>query len=107
MTMQARIDKIVAKVDSFSLRERALIFFAIAALVVSLVDSLFLEPLLNKQKTISAQVVQQQEKMKEVQAQAGNSETITEKTRQAKTTSDPQFTRSLAATQTGDFGFYV
>jgi MSHA biogenesis protein MshJ len=72
MTMQARIDKIVAKVDSFSLRERALIFFAIAALVVSLVDSLFLEPLLNKQKIISAQVVQQQEKMKEVQAQIAN-----------------------------------
>jgi MSHA biogenesis protein MshJ len=72
MTMQAQIDKIVAKVDSFSLRERALIFFAVAALVVSLVDSLFLEPLLNKQKTISAQVVQQQEKMKEVQAQIAN-----------------------------------
>jgi MSHA biogenesis protein MshJ len=72
MTMQAQIDKIVAKVDSFSLRERALIFFAVAALVVSLVDSLFLEPLLNKQKIISAQVVQQQEKMKEVQAQIAN-----------------------------------
>ena len=72
MTMQAQIDKIVAKVDGFSLRERALIFFAAAALLVSLVDSLFLEPLLNKQKTISAQVVQQQEKMKEVQSQIDN-----------------------------------
>ena len=72
MTMQVQIDKIVAKVDSFSLRERVLIFFAVAALVVSLVDSLVLEPLLDKQKKISAQVVQQQEKMKEVQAQIAN-----------------------------------
>ncbi|MFZ2161702.1 MAG: type II secretion system protein GspM [Sideroxyarcus sp.] len=72
MTMQERIDKIVAKVDGFSLRERALIFFAAAAVVVSLVNALFLEPLLVKQKNISVQVVQQQEKMKEVQAQIAN-----------------------------------
>jgi MSHA biogenesis protein MshJ len=73
MTMQAQIDKIVAKVDGFSLRERFLIFFAVAALVVSLVDSLLLEPQLDRQKKMSAQVVQQQEKMKEVQAQIANS----------------------------------
>lgn len=69
MTMPAQIDKIVAKVDSLSLRERAMIFLAAAALVVSLADSLFLEPLFDKQKIVSAQVVQQQEKMKDVQAQ--------------------------------------
>ena len=54
MTMQAQIDKIVAKVDGFSLRERFLIFFAVAALVVSLVDSLLLEPQLDRQKKMSA-----------------------------------------------------
>lgn len=68
MTMRAQIDKIVAKVDGMSLRERALIFAAAAFLLVSLIDSLFLEPLLAKQKTLSAQVVQQQEKIKEVQS---------------------------------------
>ena len=52
-----------------SLRERALIFAAAAFLLVSLFDSLFLEPLLAKQKMLSAQVVQQQEKMKEAQSQ--------------------------------------
>ena len=72
MTLQAQIDKVVAKVDGFSLRERVLIFFAAAALLVALVDSMFLEPQLEKQKKISAQVVQQQEKMKEVQAQIAN-----------------------------------
>ena len=68
MTMQAQLDKIVAKVDGMSLRERALIFAAAAFLVVSLIDSLFLEPLLDRQKMLSAQVVQQQEKMKEAQS---------------------------------------
>ncbi len=68
MIMRARIDKVVAKVDGMSLRERALIFAAAAFLLVSLIDSLFLEPLLARQKTLSAQLVQQQEKMKEVQS---------------------------------------
>ncbi len=68
MTMQAQLEKVVAKVDAMSLRERALIFAAAAFLLVSLIDSLFLEPLLAKQKTLSAQVVQQQEKMKEAQS---------------------------------------
>ena len=69
MKMKQQIDKIVAKVDGMSLRERALIFTAAAFFVVSLIDSLFLSPLLAKQKILSAQVVQQQEKMKEIQAQ--------------------------------------
>ena len=69
MTMKARVGQIAAKVDNLSLRERALIFAAAAFLVVSLIDSLFLTPLLNKQKGLSAQVVQQQEKMKEIQTQ--------------------------------------
>jgi MSHA biogenesis protein MshJ len=69
MKMQERIDKIVARIDGLSLRERVLVFAAAAFVVVSLIDSLVLEPLLVKQKNLSAQVVQQQEKMKEVQAQ--------------------------------------
>jgi MSHA biogenesis protein MshJ len=69
MNLQEQVNKIVAKVDGMSLRERALIFAACAFLVVSLIDSLFLNPLLQQQKKLSAQVVQQQEKMKEVQAQ--------------------------------------
>ncbi len=69
MKLQERIGKIVARVDGLSLRERALIFAAAAFMTVSLVDLLFLGPLLQRQKAISAQVVQQQEKMKEIQAQ--------------------------------------
>lgn len=69
MKMREQIGKIAAKINDLSLRERALIFAAAAFLVVSLIDSLFLNPLLQQQKRLSAQVVQQQERMKEIQAQ--------------------------------------
>jgi len=69
MTLHERINKLVAKVDDMSLRERVLIFFAAAFLLASLIQALFLDPLLQRQKNLSAQVVQQQEKMKEIQAQ--------------------------------------
>lgn len=57
------------KIDGMSLRERALIFAAAAFLVVSLVNTLFLDPLLAEQKKMSQRVIQQEEKMKEIQAQ--------------------------------------
>ncbi len=56
------------KIDDMSLRERAMIFAAAAFVVISLMNATLLDPLLFKQKTLSAQVVQQQEKMKELQA---------------------------------------
>lgn len=69
--MKARWDALVAKVDGMSLRERALIFAALAFGVVSLINSFMLDPLLAQQKNLSEQVRQQQEKMKENQAQFG------------------------------------
>jgi len=72
MTVQAQLDKIVTKVDGLALRERVLIFAAALFLVLSVIDSLLVEPLLVKQRSISGQVVQQQEKMKDVQAQIAN-----------------------------------
>lgn len=69
MNLRERMDQIVAKVDGMSLRERALIFAAAAFALVSLINTLFLDPLLAQQKRLSSQVVQQQERMKEIQAQ--------------------------------------
>jgi len=57
------------KIDDLSLRERALIFAATAFILVSLVNALLLDPPLAQQKILSGQIVQQQEKMKEIQAQ--------------------------------------
>lgn len=58
-----------SKIDGMSLRERAMIFLGAAFVVVALVNTALLDPLLEKQKALSVQVVQQQEKMKESQAQ--------------------------------------
>jgi MSHA biogenesis protein MshJ len=62
-------DLACGKIDSMSLRERVMIFAAAAFVVVALINSMLLNPLLAKQKTLSLQVVQQQEKMKELQGQ--------------------------------------
>ena len=73
--VKARLNKFVSKVDAMSVRERALIFFAVAFALVSMINALFLDPLLAQQKRLSSQVVQQQEKMKENQAQFGCADT--------------------------------
>ncbi len=67
--IKEQLEKLVAKVDGMSLRERVLIFATAAFLLVSMINSFFLDPLLAKQKKLSIQVIQQQEKMKEIQAQ--------------------------------------
>lgn len=72
MDMKEQLGKIAARVDGLALRERALIFAAIAFLLVSLIDSLLLNPLLQKQKQLAEQAGQQQEKMKSIQSQIAN-----------------------------------
>ena len=62
-------EKARSTIDDMSLRERAMIFVAAAFVVISLMEVLLLDPLLARQKMLSTQVTQQQEKMKEVQAQ--------------------------------------
>ena len=66
--IKAQWEKIVGKIDGLSLRERMMIFAAAAFLLVTLVNSVFINPLLAKQKIISVNVIQQQEKIKEIQA---------------------------------------
>lgn len=56
------------KIDELALRERAMIFAAAGFVLIALINSLLLDPLLAKQKALSTQVIQQQEKMKELQA---------------------------------------
>lgn len=65
-------ERLRTAIDDMSLRERAMIFVAAAFVVIALMEVILLDPLLAKQKILSAQVVQQQEKMKELQAQMQN-----------------------------------
>lgn len=67
--MKQHWKKLVDKIDGMSLRERALIFAALAFMLVALIKPMFLDPLLAQQKKLSTQVVQQQEKMKDILAQ--------------------------------------
>jgi len=66
--LKSQWDNLSGKIDDLSLRERAIIFIAVAFLLVTLINALFLDPLLARQKKISLQMIQQQEKMKEIQA---------------------------------------
>jgi len=61
-----------AAIDELSLRERTMIFVAAAFVVISLINVLLIDPLLARQKLLSSQVAQRQEKMKELQAQMQN-----------------------------------
>ncbi|CAG0996535.1 hypothetical protein PLCT2_02787 [Planctomycetaceae bacterium] len=61
--------KLADKIDGMSLRERALIFAAVAFMLVSLIMTTFLDPLLAQQKKLSAEVVQKQERMKGILAE--------------------------------------
>lgn len=67
--MRERWEQFSNKVDGLSLRERVLIFLAAAAILLMLVNTLFLDPLISKQQELTSQVVQQQEKVKEKQAE--------------------------------------
>ncbi len=65
-------ERLRTSIDDMSLRERAMIFVAAAFVVITLMEVMLLDPLLAKQKILSSQVVQQQEKMKDLQAQMQN-----------------------------------
>lgn len=70
--MKGYWEKIRTVIDDMSLRERAMIFVAAAFVVISLIQALLLDPLLTRQKILSTQVIQQQERMKDLQAQMQN-----------------------------------
>lgn len=60
--------KLSLKIDALSLRERGIIFIAAAFALVSLVNSLVLEPQFSQQKQLSQQIKQDQAKMVVMQA---------------------------------------
>ena len=57
------------KINDRNLRERGLIFLMVVSVLVAIIFTLFLEPQLSKQKTLSRQMTQQQNQIKDIQAQ--------------------------------------
>ncbi|MBL8510280.1 MAG: hypothetical protein JNM52_01425, partial [Betaproteobacteria bacterium] len=54
--MKALWLKYAAKIDALNLRERALLFATIVLILGSLADTLAINPLLNEQKKLTAQI---------------------------------------------------
>lgn len=67
--MKQEWEKINAKLEAMSLRERVFVFFAVVFLIAFLVNYWLLEPLMARQKSTRMQVTQQQEMLNQVQMQ--------------------------------------
>lgn len=67
--MKARWNQLATWVDARSLRERVLIFGAVAFVLIELINVLLLNPLLAQQRKISDEIVQKQEQIKSQHAQ--------------------------------------
>jgi len=67
--MNLRWQRLAVKIDAMSLRERAMIFAMAALIVVTLVNTLMLDPLLARQKALSQRAVQEQGKIADMQMQ--------------------------------------
>ena len=57
--MKQRLLKLANRIDARSLRERAMLFAAVAASIVFFLHTLFLNPLLARQAALRAQIIQQ------------------------------------------------
>lgn len=62
-------ETLVNKINDMSLRTRGLIFAMAVTILIALISTMFLEPQLAKQKTLSQKTVQQQSEIKSIQAQ--------------------------------------
>lgn len=67
--MKQRWQRLVVKIDTMSLRERAMIFAMAALVVVTLVNTLMLDPLFARQKALSQRAVREQGKIADMQKQ--------------------------------------
>lgn len=67
--MKQRWQRLVVKIDAMSLRERAMIFAMAALVVVTLVNTLMLDPLFARQKALSQRETQEQGKIADMQKQ--------------------------------------
>jgi MSHA biogenesis protein MshJ len=67
--MKQQWQRLAVKIDAMSLRERAAIFAMAALIVVTLVNTLMLDPLLARQKALSQRVVAEQGSIADMQMQ--------------------------------------
>lgn len=69
MRLPETLKRYADRVDAMSLRERVLIFLAVAVVLVAIADSALFEPILRRQKANSLRIQQQQDEIGTMQAQ--------------------------------------
>ena len=67
--LKAQWQRLADRVDAMSLRERALIFLAVAMVLIVLVNTVLIDPLLVRHKKLQQQIAQTQEKTNAMQTQ--------------------------------------
>lgn len=69
MRLPATLQRYADRIDAMSLRERALIFLAVAVVLVAIADSAFFDPILRRQKANSQRIQQQQDEISAMRVQ--------------------------------------
>lgn len=67
--MTAELQRLAERVDALTLRQRVMIFFALALVLVFVVNALLLQPLRARERRIAADMAQQQVEMSALQGQ--------------------------------------
>jgi len=67
--LPATLQRYADRINAMSLRERVLIFLAVAVVLVAIADSVFFDPILRRQKASSQKIQQQQDEIRAMQAQ--------------------------------------
>lgn len=61
--------RISLRIDALSLRERAMVFLMAALVVITLINTVLLDPLFSRQKLLSQQMAQEQTQIASIQAE--------------------------------------
>jgi len=69
MRLPASLQRYADRLDAMSLRERVLIFLAVAVVVVAIADSALFEPISRRQKVNSLRIQQQEDEIRTMQGQ--------------------------------------
>ena len=69
MRLPVPLQRYADRLDAMSLRERVLIFLAVAVVIVAIADSALFEPILRRQKANSQRIQQQEDEIRTMQTQ--------------------------------------
>ena len=69
MRLPVQLQRYADRLDAMSLRERVLIFLAVAVVIVAIADSVLFEPILRRQKVNSQRIHQQEDEIRTMQGQ--------------------------------------